>query len=530
MIKWVENLNVEQEPDESLLLRATNRYCGFVKCIASILWTAHTTALVQNLEALITEELFNSVFEWTTLLSGTDPFRQSIDSMLCSTCAIRPELFQNLLVKMGITPAETNMSDDRKATMEEEDNAAGGGGGGGGRAGGVVVLTRDQLLTLAMACQSKLAVQQLIDSGLPTQLAKYCAQVFKNTGQEEVDAEATMDQMEVDDDVMMTDLEEEEKKGKEEEGEKESSVLQPQDIVNCRNIIDFFSEVCAEGMMRDWLGSEAGSCFWSPLLYRLCHARLLNETHEIETQLTEVEKAMIRFLSKVTTCHPQNQELVTRILIQVIRPPENVSKDRQLGKRQSISGFTRRLILDLLLENEKILVAVHSLVQVAKKDQQLVSLSNHPSKRPNAHNVYLLLSTNTKAIDILESCRPVFTSFFGQGGGVGGTSLTGDGLDASIASTLKDDKFLNGVLDEIALSSSEAQVGAGASGGTSGVEEAKGSGYWKSFTSSLLEMDQGSELMSMVAGVTAKDKRLKDVKNHAAVLKAKESLSEYLFR
>lgn len=517
VIKWVEQLT-DEETDESLLLRATNRYCGFVKCIASILWTAHTSGLVINLEPLITERLFDAVFDWTTVLSGNDPFRQAIDSMLCSVCAIRPALFQNLLVKMGIPPAETNMSDDRKATMEE-DNAA---------TEEMTLWTRDQLLTLAMACQSKLAVQQLIDSGLPGKLAKYCRRVFKRANVEEGDEEVTMEQMEVDDDIVMEENIPDVAPPQVES--LDTGVLLPKDIANCRNIIDFFSEVCAEGLMRDWLGSEIGSCFWAPLLYRLCHARLLNDCHEIETHLTELEKATIRFLSKVTTCHPQNQELATRILIEVIKPPENVPMDRQLGSRQAISGFTRRLILDLLLENEKILVAVHSVVQVAKKDQP-VSLTNHPSKRPNAHNVYLMLSTNTKAIDIMDSCRPVFTSFFGAGGGGGGGGAAASlGGGSSIDDTMlgKDDKFLNGVLDELSMGANDVSTAgvAGTLGGLGASEDSKGSGYWKSFTNSLLDMDQTPELMSMVAGVTAKDKRLKDVKNQAAVLKAKESLSK----
>lgn len=518
VLKWVEEMN-EEETEESRLLRATNRYCGFVKCIASVLWTAHTTGLVNNLEALITERLFDAVFEWTTVLVEKDPFRESIDSMLCSICAIRPELFQNLLVRMGIRPAETNMSDDRKATIEEEEEN----NPTLGVAGEETLLARDQLLTLAMSCQSKLAVQQLIDSGFPGKMAKYVGQVFQRAD-DPVDEEATIDQMEVDDE-MMVDVEEHQQQEEPGDNGEVTGVLQAKDVLNCRNIIDFFSEVCAEGLMRDWLGSPSGSCFWAPLLYRLCHARLLNDRHEIETQLTELEMATIRFLSKVTTCHPENQQLVTRILIEVIRQPEQVLTDQNLGNRQAISGFTRRLILDLLLENEKILVAVQSQVQVAKKEQG-VQLSGHPSKRPNAHNVYLMLSTNAKVMDILESCRPVFTSFFGPGGercAAGGLlGATGSVDEAMVLG--KEDKFLNGVLDELSMGISESGLG-GAVGGAGGMgEDGKASGYWKSFTNSLLDMDQTPELMSMVAGVTAKDKRLKDVKNHAAVLKAKESL------
>lgn len=36
-------------------------------------------------------------------------------------------------------------------------------------------------------------------------------------------------------------------------------------------ILNFFAEVCAEGHMRDWLGSPEGSVFWLPLLSLLCN-------------------------------------------------------------------------------------------------------------------------------------------------------------------------------------------------------------------------------------------------------------------
>jgi hypothetical protein len=36
-------------------------------------------------------------------------------------------------------------------------------------------------------------------------------------------------------------------------------------------ILNFFAEVCAEGHMRDWLGSSEGSVFWLPLLSLLCN-------------------------------------------------------------------------------------------------------------------------------------------------------------------------------------------------------------------------------------------------------------------
>lgn len=36
-------------------------------------------------------------------------------------------------------------------------------------------------------------------------------------------------------------------------------------------VLSFLADVCAEGRMRDWLGSHEGAVFWLPLLHKLCN-------------------------------------------------------------------------------------------------------------------------------------------------------------------------------------------------------------------------------------------------------------------
>lgn len=494
VVLWAQGL-FGREQDERSLLKAPNRFSGFIMCIASILWTSYSMTLIPNVETLISKELFEAVYQWTTVIDNNDPFRKAIDSLLCAICAIRPEMFQLLLRQMGIlvpNPSKdlgASISDDRKEASNEMDhdheeeewysNLQ-------LRSIDEINLTREQLLTISMACQSQLAVQQLIDSGLPksltTVIIKFCEKITVNMGEA----------MDVD-------------------GESEPEAIKQPGIPvvtmsTCTDILDFFTDVCSEGLMRDWLGSEDGSQFWQPLLNVLCHSIPLQRNHVFETNLVDLESSLIKFISRVTTCHARNQEMFTEILISVIKKPISVGKSKE-----SISGFTRRLVLQLLLESERILVAVHSPIPMQLRDSAcFYYVDNHPSRRPNAHNLYFLMNTNAKVKDILDYCSAVYSNVFHQ------VDLTSAGIDEP---TISDSKLsaCDGLFNEL----NEGNF----------IDSSNGSSTNK-YLKTLLEidvMDQGPELLSVAAGVTAKDKRLKDVKNQAAVLRAKESSSKLLF-
>lgn len=495
----------EEETDVNQLLKATHRFCGFIKCIASILWTAYTTALVPNLEHLVTDDLFDSVYRWIVVVQDSGPFRRAIDSLICSMCAIRPEMFQVLLKKMGIlmpnmsTDLSASISDDRKdarsTAMDHDDNPQDWYSHLQLQSLDELNLSRVQLLTIAMACQSQLAIRQLIDSGLPTLLTeivnRFCGPLMAENGISLNDSGSVDMPMDVQDDHG------------------------PPPMINVttvRDIVDFFAEVCSEGMMRDWLGSEKGSRFWKPLLFVLCNSVLLNECYEIETTYSELENSTIRFLSRVTACHPANQEVFTQMLVSVIERPVVQAK---LSK-QTISGFTRRLILQVLLESESILVAVHSQMSMQKRDFPTgTHFQDHPSKRANAHNNYFLMSTHTKISEILENSTTSYaSSLFTTTTDVGASIFNSDEL-----SMLQDANACDSIFSAIADGSGAGSMGGGAGDPTK-------SGFWKTIANNCLEidtMDQSPEFLSVAAGVTAKDKRLKDVKNQAA----KESLSKY---
>lgn len=388
-----------------------------------------------------------------------------------------------------------------------------------------IKVTSSQLRTISIACQSSVAVQLLIDSGLPKLLSiailKFCyrrcpslqtanTSSSTNNSTSPVNA-ATTTNLSSENIVSDTpsfecvnatnfanflyDLFSEENNQR-----KSTSNCPTFDIDTIADILNFFTETCAEGVMREWLGSHDGSIFWSPLLYLLCNNRTSEAiANDVICSFIKLEAATIKFLSKVTACHPTNQENLTVILIQVIKNSNNQmatlnatnssnsSKFNSMNTNsKNISGFTRRLVLQLLLESERILVSITSKLPLLIRDYQ-TPIINHPSKRPNHHHLLFYVSTHTKIREILERSLP-FTNVFST-------------ASSSITDTSKNTSDILSCTDPLKHSGKEFIAS------PYGI----GLGY-------------GLELLSVQAGVTAKDKRIKEAKNKVAAHKAKDLL------
>ncbi|XP_055591797.1 baculoviral IAP repeat-containing protein 6-like isoform X1 [Uranotaenia lowii] len=545
LLGWVQQLHDTYRKNQSnhFVMHATNPYSGFIKCLASILWQAHAIELIPNLYNMISKELFETLYDWNQELEHDEPLKKAIDAVLCSICCIRPELFTMLLKRMGVlvpnlsTDLTASISDDRKdgecttddVKQEESDSAE--------WYSHLVIedvskmnLSKSHLATISLACQSPLAMQQLIDSGLPNLLTsvvlEFCHWALVSINQ--LDREkSSSNEPSVDNDNRET-LEEEQTAtaGYSEipQNNSETSCLTDADkehhkysgncsketsypMVNIQKvteILNFFTDVCSEGLMRDWLGCFEGSIFWEPLLLLLCNNKLAILAPEVTPQAClDLEECLIKFLSKVTACHPKNQEVLTVNLISVIRKSDTnglstittggtqANNRVTNGNKSCISGFTRRLVLQILLESEKILVTVRSDLPLHNKDQNTYTVSNHPSKRPNAHFLLFYLSTNAKCQEILDQCATVYNQL-------------------------------------VPNFPSDSRVGEILTGATSNVGGLIGSATGNSDSrKELWEMGLGMEFLSVAAGVTAKDKRLKEAKNQATTMKQKDILSMF---
>lgn len=470
LLEWIVKL---RQNFSNRTLRCNNPQSGFVKCVASILWSVHAENHVPNLQELITNDLFDACMYWIDTLENDEPLKVAFDSLLCSLCCIKPELFNQLITKLNVKVQQTNEMDSNSCSSTSAAAAAVATGAGVGAGAGATALdsgisgglTDDNkgqsgsawfasvaaanlttllkrpayLGTIAMACQSPSAVYQLVDSGLPKLLAyalyEYCSALLPEVKRSVPQASASTSttatiissastssssatRLSSISSACLTDADKAE--CVDERNSALSEMVVP--LLNCAHVpkmLDFFSECCAEGHMRDWLGTQQGAIFWKPLLELLCNYRPMEYAGEepMQQAFIRMERATINFFSRVSACHPKNQDTLTTLLIAVIRRPMQAS----LGGKATISGFTRQIVLQLLLENERILVSVRSKQPLQKRDSSALSVAatantaanssvsmslvnHHPSKRVNAHHLLFGVSANAKCQEILQNC------------------------------------------------------------------------------------------------------------------------------
>nr|CAD7407990.1 unnamed protein product [Timema poppensis] len=249
-------------------------------------------------------------------------------------------------------------------------------------------------------------------------------------------------------------------------------------------VLHFFAEVCSEGLMRDWLGSPEGSVFWLPLLTLLCNKTdpVDCPTHpstryDLSSELySGLESATIKFLSRCCWCHPTNQQLLSVVLCDVIGQQKTLHPNMTF--LHGISGFTRRLVLQLLLESEKLFVFVKGNFPLHRSG---IAVSGgapyHPRFGVGHQHQLLYLSTQTTCADIL--------------------------------------KLLTGALLPL-LGESKASDGASSQNN----RDFEKKGFW--------QVGIGlADQLSVAAGVTAKDKRVKDSKNAAAAASCSSNRSPF---
>lgn len=134
---------------------------------------------------------------------------------------------------------------------------------------------------------------------------------------------------------------------------------------------------------------------------------------KVSLSYAKLESAMIKFLSKCCWCHPANQKLLAELLTEVILQHQTPTNNRGL---QGISGFTRRLILQLLLEGEKILISVASDTPMKPSSitsNNLPAMPPHPAFPLGHYHRLLYTSTQSTVADILQQVSGIYSfSYF----------------------------------------------------------------------------------------------------------------------
>ncbi|CAH1791767.1 unnamed protein product [Owenia fusiformis] len=355
-----------------------------VHCIAALLWHSQELGVVYDLHQVVTRDLLSCLYEWSTVLESGSSLKKAVDNVICSMCYIHPQYFSTLLEWMGIINSgnviDVNITDDCKHPRQPESisqtddskeaNAA-------ARNSQPIILQEFSHMILdeshfgilATACQSPLAIKQLLYSGFPGVLAQglmdfcarevaRCVDMMSPSSEEDVFKGGASSQ---------TTPRSASRSSSSESYGLEKGVSITADLVSA--VLQFLAEIGKESLVKDWLGSNDGNIFWPILLTMLCTSppktSNLNPAHPhrhkvlSSQQRSSIETSAIAFFSSVISCHTANQMLFAQVLCDVIRAQKIAPSNGQWGQAH-LSGFTRRLFLQVLLEDEKILVCVRT--------------------------------------------------------------------------------------------------------------------------------------------------------------------------
>lgn len=275
--------------------------------------------------------------------------KKAVDSLLCSMCHIHPSYFSLLMSWMGIVSAPSSshsqaphrrlaMTDDgKKQQIQLNDDFK--------HLRPPVNLSESQLTTLAAASQSPGAIEQLLDSGLPSflvrSLTQFCVGLLASA-----DLPLPASQVE----------------RRHHHHHFNSSTSAPA-LSQSRQtlaaelaapVLRFLTEVGNSHAMKDWLGGSEVNPLWTALLFLLCHSNAscqslcstssssssssVPQTHQTSNpgsrfslassgqsgglttqQRTAMENATVAFFLQCISCHPNNQRLMAQVCLSATR-------------------------------------------------------------------------------------------------------------------------------------------------------------------------------------------------------------------
>lgn len=338
-------------------------------CVAAVLWHSYELPVEYDLPGLLTRDLFELLYNWSMSLPCNMVLKKAVDSLLCSMCHIHPSYFSLLMGWLGISlpPIQMqhrlSMTDDSKkedldsGLTDDSKNAQ-----------APIALNESQLVTLAAATQSPEAIKQLLESSLPSMLVKslisFCFSHISSLDCAMPSAEFATDT----------------NKRHHSQQRAMSKVPITADLV--APVLHFLTEVGNSHTMKDWLGGPEVNPLWTALLFLLCHSNSnsssghhhQNGSHHVGSrylppssstigiglttqQRTAIENSTVAFFLQCISCHPYNQKLMAQVLCELFQSTPQRSNIPTSG---NISGFIRRLFLQLMLEDEKVTVFLHS--------------------------------------------------------------------------------------------------------------------------------------------------------------------------
>uniref|UniRef100_A0A2K6ES84 Baculoviral IAP repeat containing 6 n=1 Tax=Propithecus coquereli TaxID=379532 RepID=A0A2K6ES84_PROCO len=376
-------------------------------CVAAILWHSYELLVEYDLPALLDRDLFELLFNWSMSLPCNMVLKKAVDSLLCSMCHIHPNYFSLLMGWMGITPPPVqchhrlSMTDDSKkqdlssSLTDDSKNAQ-----------APLALTESHLATLASSSQSPEAIKQLLDSGLPSllvrSLASFCFSHISYSDSIAQPIDTSQDKLR-----------------RHHVAQQCNKMPITADLV--APILRFLTEVGNSHIMKDWLGGSEVNPLWTALLFLLCHSGSTSGGHNLGAQQTSarsaslssaattglttqqrtaIENATVAFFLQCISCHPNNQKLMAQVLCELFQ----TSPQRgNLPTSGNISGFIRRLFLQLMLEDEKVTMFLQSPCPLYKGRINATShVIQHPMYGAGHKFRTLHLPVSTTLSDVLD--------------------------------------------------------------------------------------------------------------------------------
>lgn len=296
------------------------------------------------------------LYNWSMSLPCNMVLKKAVDSLLCSMCHIHPSYFSLLMSWMGIVAPPTaaqhrlSMTDDGKKQHDLSSANANATTSAGltddsKHARPPIALSESQLTTLAAASQSPGAIEQLLDSGLPSllvrSLAGLCCGLLAAAG------------------LPLPSTAQAERRQHHHPHSSSSSSSQsraPLSAELAAPVLRFLTEVGNSHAMKDWIGGPEVNPLWTALLFLLCHSSasaggtsgvhghagahsagpggaccpppppppqpsgsrysLASSTRGsglTTQQRTAIENATVAFFLQCISCHPNNQRLMAQV-------------------------------------------------------------------------------------------------------------------------------------------------------------------------------------------------------------------------
>ncbi|XP_062375823.1 baculoviral IAP repeat-containing protein 6 isoform X2 [Sardina pilchardus] len=478
-------------------------------CVAAILWHSYELPVDYDLPALLNRELFELLYNWSMSLACNMVLKKAVDSLLCSMCHIHPSYFSLLMSWMGIVPTPAaqsqsqsrhrlSLTDDGKKQHDAAAAATSSASGGGGltddskHARSPPALSESQLATLAAASQSPGAIQQLLDSGLPSllvrSLAGLCCHLLASAdlplpGSASSAAAASAASA-------SSSSSPSERRHQHHHhhsyhnlpstsSSSSSSSSSPPPVSRATlspelaaPVLRFLTEVGNSHAMKDWLGGPEVNPLWTALLFLLCHSsasagssttpcnvnnsssssngqaacgasasaaggstagpssslsspsssagpslpppsspvQASGSRYSLGTggragglttqQRTSIENATVAFFLQCISCHPNNQRLMAQVLCELF---QSAPQRGNVPISGNISGFIRRLFLQLMLEDEKVTVFLQSPCPLYKGRINATShVIQHPMYGAGHKYRTLHLPISTTLADVLD--------------------------------------------------------------------------------------------------------------------------------